>query len=122
MKIRKVLAWLIAVVPVGLLTGFDKSLISQEKKALQLTGVMYAVKNGLFCSNSFTERVQETKSDSIPEDRRRRKQNLFWIKVLYGFSSLASRLPKNSYVYLLARPITRLGMGAFAVVAPLHSS
>jgi len=110
MKNRKVLAWLIIVVPVKLLTGFDRCLISQEKKALQPTGVLSAVKHGLVCSNSFVERVPGPKSGSIPADRLGRKQNLFWMIGLYRFSSLASEFPQDGKFWLLVRPVPGLGV------------
>jgi sugar porter (SP) family MFS transporter len=116
----KVIFWAITVALGGFLFGFDTAVISGAEQAIQGHWLLNSYQHGLTVSIALIGTVFGALFGGIPSDRLGRKQTLFWIAVLYFFSALGSALATDWYIFLFARFIGGLGVGASSVTAPMY--
>lgn len=116
----KVIFWAITVALGGFLFGFDTAVISGAEQSIQEHWLLNSYQHGFTVSIALIGTVFGALLGGIPSDRIGRKQTLFWIAVLYFFSALGSALATDWYIFLFARFIGGLGVGASSVTAPMY--
>ncbi len=122
MNHRNLFAWSITAALAGFLFGFDTIVISGAEQKIQSVWDLDSVMHGLAMSSALWGTVTGALLGGWPTERLGRRQTLIWIGVLYFVSAVWSGLATGNYMFMLARFIGGLGVGAATVASPLYIS
>lgn len=122
MKNKTVVLWSVVVALGGFLFGFDTAVISGAEESIQRYWNLSVFEHGFTISIALVGTIIGALTGSIPSDKLGRKKTLLLIACTYLFASLGSALATNWYLFLLARFIGGLGVGASSVTAPVYIS
>jgi len=123
MKGRKVAIFASIVAALGgLLFGFDTAVISGAEQSVQKVFELSGFWHGFTVAIALIGTVIGAMVAGEPADKYGRKRVLILIAALYSLSAIGSALAKNWYLFLVARLIGGLGVGASSVVGPAYIS
>ena len=120
--IGKALAWSLTVALAGFLFGFDTSVISGAEKTIQVLWHLSSIEHGFTISIALIGTVFGALIGGLPAERWGRRTTLIGIAALYLVSALGAALAPGWGLFLVARFVGGLGVGASSVAAPLYIS
>jgi len=106
----------------GFLFGFDTAVISGAEKSIQELWNLNGFWHGFTVAIALIGTVIGAIIAGKPADLFGRKKVLFYIGVFYALSAIGSALAFHWYLFLIARFLGGLGIGASSVVAPMYIS
>jgi len=106
----------------GFLFGFDTAVISGAEKSVQEVFALSGFWHGFTVAIALIGTVIGAVSAGGPADKYGRKKILLIIAALYSLSAIGSALAGNWYLFLFARLIGGIGVGASSVVGPAYIS
>ncbi|MGL4631627.1 MAG: sugar porter family MFS transporter [Leadbetterella sp.] len=118
----KLILWSITVGLGGFLFGLDVAVISGAEQAIQKLWELDDWTHGLAVAMALYGTVIGAALGGIPADKLGRKPTLWWIGVLFFVSALGSAIAPNVTLFMIARFIGGLSVGASSVVAPVYIS
>jgi MFS transporter, SP family, arabinose:H+ symporter len=118
----KLILWSITVGLGGLLFGLDTAVISGAEQNIQKLWSLNDWQHGLAIAMALYGTIFGAAFGGIPADKYGRKQTLLWIGVLFFISSIGAALAQDVNLFMLARFIGGLSIGASSVVAPVYIS
>jgi MFS transporter, SP family, arabinose:H+ symporter len=118
----KLILWSITVGLGGLLFGLDTAVISGAEQNIQKLWSLSDWQHGLAIAMALYGTIFGAAFGGIPADKYGRKQTLLWIGVLFFISSIGAALAQDVNLFMLARFIGGLSIGASSVVAPVYIS
>jgi sugar porter (SP) family MFS transporter len=117
---RRLLYWAITSALAGFLFGFDTVVISGAEQRIQALWHLSPAVHGVALAAALYGTVIGSLTGGFPADRFGRKPTLLWVGVLYIVSAIGSALALNVQVFIAARFIGGIGIGASTVVAPMY--
>jgi MFS transporter, SP family, arabinose:H+ symporter len=114
----RIFYWALTSALAGFLFGFDTVVISGAEQKIQALWHLSDALHGFAMASALYGTVAGALFGGIPSDRFGRKNTLIGIGVLYIIAALGSALATNVDLFILARIIGGLGIGASTVVAP----
>jgi MFS transporter, SP family, arabinose:H+ symporter len=118
----KLILWSITVGLGGLLFGLDTAVISGAEQNIQKLWSLSDWQHGLAIAMALYGTIFGAAFGGIPADKYGRKQTLLWIGILFFISSIGAALAQDVNLFMLARFIGGLSIGASSVVAPVYIS
>lgn len=106
----------------GFLFGFDTAVISGAEKSIQELWNLNGFWHGFTVAIALIGTVIGAIIAGKPADLFGRKKVHFYIGVFYALSAIGSALAFHWYLFLIARFLGGLGIGASSVVAPMYIS
>lgn len=104
----------------GLLFGFDTAVISGVTASLEAKFALTKISLGLTVAIALVGTIVGALLGSIPGDLWGRRDSLKITGALFFISAFGCALANNWYVFMLARFIGGLGIGAASVLAPMY--
>ncbi|MFV0458781.1 MAG: sugar porter family MFS transporter [Actinomycetales bacterium] len=106
----------------GLLFGFDTAVISGTTDSLTRVFNLSPAMLGFTVTTALIGTIVGALVAGKPADTYGRKKVLYVIGILYFISALGSALTSNLYIFMLARFVGGLGVGAASVCAPIYTA
>src|SRR6056297_100507 len=102
----------------GFLFGFDTAVISGAEKSVQEVFLLNGFWHGFTVAIALIGTVIGAASAGGPADKYGRKSILIIIAMLYSLSAIGSALAGTWHLFLIARFIGGIGVGASSVLGP----
>ena len=118
----KLFLWSITSALAGFLFGFDTVVISGAEQNIQTIWGLSGFMHGLCMSAALWGTVLGAMFGGWPTERLGRRITLLAIGVLFFISAVASGLASNEFLFMIARFIGGVGVGASTVAAPMFIS
>jgi MFS transporter, SP family, arabinose:H+ symporter len=118
----RIFYWALTSALAGFLFGFDTVVISGAEQKIQALWHLSDALHGFAMASALYGTVAGALLGGIPSDKFGRKNTLIAIGVLYVIAALGSALATNVTLFIIARIIGGLGIGASTVVAPPYIS
>ncbi|NQU48501.1 MAG: sugar porter family MFS transporter [Planctomycetes bacterium] len=117
---KRLFIWSLTPALAGFLFGFDTAVISGAEQTIQKLWSLSDGMHGLAMSMALWGTVIGAMLGGFPADRYGRRKTLIGIGVLYLISALASALAPDVSIFMIARFLGGLGVGASTIAAPLY--
>ncbi|MBC8405947.1 MAG: sugar porter family MFS transporter [Planctomycetes bacterium] len=117
---KRLFLWALTPALAGFLFGFDTAVISGAEQTIQKLWSLSDGMHGLAMSMALWGTVIGAMLGGFPADRYGRRKTLIGIGVLYLISALASALAPDVSIFMIARFLGGLGVGASTIAAPLY--
>src|SRR5690606_36343009 len=120
MRFNIVYFWSAVVALGGFLFGFDTSVISGAEKAIQETWKLSSLAHGFTIASGLIGTVVGAIFVGDPAQRYGRRGVLFVIALLYFVCAIGCAVTDSWSVFVLARVLGGIGVGASSVVGPMY--
>lgn len=120
MQTYRVYFWSFVVALGGLLFGFDTAVISGAEKAIQELWQLGSAAHGFTVASGLIGTVIGAIFTAGPAQRYGRKATLYVVAILYLLCALGCALTSSWWVFIFARAIGGVAVGASSVVGPMY--
>jgi len=120
MQLYRVYFWSFVVALGGLLFGFDTAVISGAEKAIQSLWQLSSVAHGFTIASGLIGTVLGAIFTAAPAQRYGRKATLYTIALLYLVCALGCAFTNSWGVFVVARMLGGVAVGASSVVGPMY--